>query len=154
MGGSRGKLQHAGAGPAGRPRGVSDVPRRTRASISNDAPYPPAGGRITRLARYYVFFSLGSVKPSRPAMGFARFFFRFFFRAGLRRALSSESDDDPADEPADGAAEWRGAARILRFAGGAAGAAGGAVQSKLESAVRALKSKLHSSFTNVPLAVH
>ena len=56
-------------------------------------------------------------------MGFARFFFRFFFRAGLRRALSSESDDDPADEPADGAAEWRGAARILRFAGGAAGAA-------------------------------
>ena len=66
------------------------------------------------------------MKPSRPAIGFARFFFRFFFRAGLRRALSSESDDDPADEPADGAAEWRGAARILRFAGGAAGAVGGA----------------------------
>ena len=94
--------------PAG-PEVPPTFPRRTRASISNDAPYPPAGGRITRLARYYVFFSLGSVKPSRPAMGFARFFFRFFFRAGLRRALSSESDDDPADEPADGAAEWRGA---------------------------------------------
>ena len=70
------------------------------------------------------------------------------------RAPRSSEPLPSADEPADGAAEWRGAARILRFAGGAAGAAGGAVQSKLESAVRALKSKLHSSFTNVPLAVH
>ena len=127
MGGSRGKLQRAGASPAGRPRGVTDVsPPDPRVDFKRDAPYPLGGGRITRLAKYYVFFSLGSVKPSRPAIGFARFFFRFFFRAGLRRALSSESDDDPADEPADGAAEWRGAARILRFAGGAAGAAGGA----------------------------
>ena len=126
MGGSQGKAaEPTRVLPAG-PEVSPTFPRRTRASISNDAPYPPAGGRITRLAKYYVFFSLGSVKPSRPAMGFARFFFRFFFRAGLRRALSSESDDEPADEPADGAAEWRGAARILRFAGGAAGAAGGA----------------------------
>ena len=168
MGGSQGKAAEPARDlPAG-PEVSPTFPRRTRALIPNATrrlPHaawrrrtarskPTPGGRITRLAKYYVVFSLGSVKPSRPAMGFARFFFRFFFRAGLRRALSSESDDDPADEPADGAAEWRGAARILRFAGGAAGAAGGAVQSKLESAVRALKSKLHSSFTNVPLAVH
>jgi len=138
-----GKLQRADERPAGRPEVSPTCHRRTRALISNAArsccfvprrvaaaPLEaaavglPPGGCITR--RRYVFFSLGRVKPSSPAIGFARFFL-FFFRAGLRRAPpASESDDDPADEPSDGAAEWSGAARILRFAGGAAGAAGGA----------------------------
>ena len=39
MGGSRGKLQRAGARPAGRPRGVSDVsPPDPRVDFKRDAP--------------------------------------------------------------------------------------------------------------------
>ena len=46
--------KHAYSAPAraAGPEVSPTFPRRTRASISNDAPYPPAGGRITRLAKY------------------------------------------------------------------------------------------------------
>ena len=105
MGGSRGKPQRAGAGRAGRPRGVlrRSPPDHPRVDSKRDAPSPPRGvpwcgvppprhslglppGGWTNKAAVARPSSLGSVKPSRPAIGFARFFFRFFFRAGLRRA--------------------------------------------------------------------